>query len=333
MLSRSKHFLSHKSLSFVTLLVVLSLILAACQPQPTPAPAATNPPPTAEPTAVPTTAPTAVPTAAPSPTVEAVVEPTIAAVSDAKFGQILVDAKGMTLYMFTKDGADQSNCNAACLAKWPPVITAGSPKAGDGVDAAKLGSTKLADGRLIVTYNHMPLYYWVADKKPGDMSGQNVGSVWYVVNTAGDPVKAELTSASSAASSSAAEAQVEEPEIKVVSDAKYGKILVDGKGMTLYIFTKDAPDQSNCNAGCLAKWPPLITAGSPKADDGVDASKLGTAKLADGRLIVTYNHMPLYYWVNDTKPGDTTGQNVGSVWFVVNPDGKSVQASAPSSGY
>lgn len=325
--TRSKYHISFKSLPLVTLLVVVSLVLAACQPQPTPAPAATNPPPTAEPTAVPTVAPTAVPTAAPSPTVAAVVEPTISMVSDAKFGQILVDAQGMTLYIFTKDAADQSNCNDACLAKWPPLITTGTPKAGEGVDAAKLGSTKLADGRLIVTYNHMPLYYWVADKKPGDMSGQNIGSVWFVINPAGDPVKAEFSAAAPA------QPAVEEPVIKVVSDAKFGQILVDAKGMTLYIFTKDAPDQSNCNAGCMAKWPPLITAGSPKAGDGVDASKLGSTKLADGRLIVTYNHMPLYYWVNDTKPGDTTGQNVGSVWFVINPDGKSVQASAPSSGY
>lgn len=327
MLSRSKPNISLKSLSLVTLLVVVSLVLAACQPVQTPAPTATNPPPTA----VPTVAPTAVPTAAPSPTAEAaaaaVVEPTISMTADTKFGSILVDSQGMTLYMFTKDAADQSNCNDACLAKWPPLITAGSPKAGDGVDASKLGSTKLADGRLIVTYNHMPLYYWVADKKAGDMSGQNIGSVWFVVSPAGDPVKAEISTASPA------QPAAEEPVIKAVNDPKYGMILVDAKGMTLYIFTKDGPDLSNCNAGCLAKWPPLITAGSPKAGDGVDDSKLGSTKLADGRLIVTYNHMPLYYWVNDTKPGDTSGQNVGSVWFVVNPDGNSVQASVPTSGY
>ena len=58
---------------------------------------------------------------------------------------------------------------------------------------------------------------------------------------------------------------------------------------------------------------------------GVDDSKIGTAMLADGTKIVTYNGMPLYYWVKDMKPGDTTGQGVGSVWYVVSPDGKKVE--------
>jgi predicted lipoprotein with Yx(FWY)xxD motif len=121
-----------------------------------------------------------------------------------------------------------------------------------------------------------------------------------------------------------AAAMVEEPTIMVATDAMYGPILVDGKGMTLYLFTNDTPGVSNCNAGCLAKWPPLLTNGSPIAGDGVDASKLGSAKLADGSMIVTYNGWPLYYWVNDTKPGDATGQGVGSVWYVLDPDGNPV---------
>jgi predicted lipoprotein with Yx(FWY)xxD motif len=96
---------------------------------------------------------------------------------------------------------------------------------------------------------------------------------------------------------------------------------VDGKGMTLYMFDKDTADKSNCDASCLAKWPPLITQGNPTLGDGVDKAMVGSAKLADGRMIVTYNHMPLYYWFKDQKPGDTSGQAVGSVWWVVGPDG------------
>ena len=98
-------------------------------------------------------------------------------------------------------------------------------------------------------------------------------------------------------------------------------ILVDGKGMTLYLYTKDTPGVSNCSAGCLAKWPPLTaeSLGNITVGTGVDKTKLGLADLADGKKIVTYNKMPLYYWVNDSKPGDTTGQNVGGVWYVVAP--------------
>jgi predicted lipoprotein with Yx(FWY)xxD motif len=109
--------------------------------------------------------------------------------------------------------------------------------------------------------------------------------------------------------------------INTAKDAKLGTFLVDGKGMTLYLFTKDTPGKSNCTGDCLVKWPPLVAADvkQVKVGPGVDASKLGLADLPDGKKIVTYNGMPLYYWVKDMKPGDTTGQNVGNVWFVVAP--------------
>lgn len=107
-------------------------------------------------------------------------------------------------------------------------------------------------------------------------------------------------------------------EIKVSSNATLGKFLVDEDGMTLYLFTKDTPGVSNCTGSCLTAWPPLLTIGNPRADDGV-VGKLGTITLADGSLQVTYNDMPLYYYISDVSPGDTVGQNVGGVWFVVAP--------------
>jgi predicted lipoprotein with Yx(FWY)xxD motif len=90
------------------------------------------------------------------------------------------------------------------------------------------------------------------------------------------------------------------------------------------MYTKDAANKSNCDAACLKAWPPFLTEGSPKAGTGVDQNLIGSATLADGRKIVTYNKMPLYYWVADVKPGDTTGQDVEKVWYVVAPDGKPI---------
>jgi len=90
------------------------------------------------------------------------------------------------------------------------------------------------------------------------------------------------------------------------------------------MFTKDEANKSNCDASCLAKWPPLLTQGSPKLGAGVDASKIGSAMLADGTKIVTYNGMPLYYWIKDTNR-EIPLVSVGSVWFVVSPDGKKVE--------
>ncbi|HSV84990.1 MAG TPA: hypothetical protein VLH85_00345 [Levilinea sp.] len=74
--------------------------------------------------------------------------------------------------------------------------------------------------------------------------------------------------------------------------------------------------------GCLRAWPPFLAAGDIVAGDGVDRALLGSAELADGSLIMTYNQMPLYYWTGDSLPGDTNGQNINDVWFVVSPQGK-----------
>jgi predicted lipoprotein with Yx(FWY)xxD motif len=115
-----------------------------------------------------------------------------------------------------------------------------------------------------------------------------------------------------------------EATINVATDPTLGKILVGNNGMTLYAFTSDGPNQSNCTAACLKAWPPLTTLGSPTLGTGVDQTLVGTATLADGSKIVTYNKMPLYYFAKDTKAGDVGGQKVAGTWFVVSPDGKMV---------
>ena len=127
---------------------------------------------------------------------------------------------------------------------------------------------------------------------------------------------------SAAQGASASEPAPREVLLTVAADPRLGDILVDSDGMTLYMFTKDEADKSNCAGGCLDAWPPLLAVENPAVGEGVDASLLGTAALPDGSLIVTYNHMPLYFWQDDMQPGDTKGQGVNDVWFVVSPDGE-----------
>ena len=131
------------------------------------------------------------------------------------------------------------------------------------------------------------------------------------------PTDTTVTPAPAATSTVAAIAQ--DVTLNVANDPTLGNILVDGKGMTLYLYKTDTAGVSNCNAGCLQTWPPFVTQGNPTLGAGVDASKVGSATLADGRKIVTYSGMPLYYYASDTKAGDTTGQGVGGVWFIVPP--------------
>ena len=91
--------------------------------------------------------------------------------------------------------------------------------------------------------------------------------------------------------------------------------------MTLYIFLKDEVGKSNCTGNCASAWPPLTVAAGASPSRGASVSgRLGAITRDDGSRQITYNGWPLYYWINDAKPGDTTGQNVGNVWFVAHPD-------------
>ena len=114
--------------------------------------------------------------------------------------------------------------------------------------------------------------------------------------------------------------------VEVSESADFGPILVDGAGMSLYLFTNDTQNSgaSTCADDCLAAWPALLSDGDPVAGEGVDAALLGTITRDDGTTQVTYNGWPLYYYAEDTAAGDTNGQGVGDVWFLVTPTGEAV---------
>ncbi|MEO8229482.1 MAG: hypothetical protein ABI628_06945 [Chloroflexota bacterium] len=105
-------------------------------------------------------------------------------VATGTVGKFLTGEGDMTLYVFKKDTTPgKSSCNGDCATNWPPLIVAAgaTPKAGAGVTGA-LASIKRDDGTDQVTYNGAPLYYFAADAKAGDTSGQGVGGVWFVAN-------------------------------------------------------------------------------------------------------------------------------------------------------
>jgi predicted lipoprotein with Yx(FWY)xxD motif len=116
--------------------------------------------------------------------------------------------------------------------------------------------------------------------------------------------------------------------VMVAQNAKLGNIFTDAKGMTVYAFMKDTANTSNCTGGCLAAWPPVVASGTAALPDGV-AGTLGTLTRSDGTVQVTYNTMPIYYFAKDKAPGDTTGQGVGGIWFVV-PPGATFGTLAPA---
>ncbi len=140
------------------------------------------------------------------------------------------------------------------------------------------------------------------------------------------------TSAPAAAPTTAAPAGAS-VAVQVTQNATLGKFLADQNGRTLYVFLKDTKNVSNCTGNCATTWLPLKAQGKPTAQNGVDASLLGTIQRQDGGTQVTYNGQPLYHYAPDQAKGDTKGQGVGQLWYVVGPDGnpiKTTSSSAPA---
>jgi predicted lipoprotein with Yx(FWY)xxD motif len=131
------------------------------------------------------------------------------------------------------------------------------------------------------------------------------------------------TPSSPAPSISASASGSGETEIES-EDSALGPILTDSEGRTLYLFLQDRNATSTCAGSCAQTWPAVTTTGTPKAGDGV-SGKLGTSERADGTTQVTIAGHPLYTYASDAAPGDTNGQGVGQVWFVVSPKGSPVK--------
>ncbi len=235
--------------------------------------------------------------------------PTAAIIMTAEsneLGTYLTDAAGMTLYTFSIDVPGTSNCYDRCAINWPPLLIedGASLTASNGI-SGELGTTKREDDTIQVTYNGWPLYYWINDEAPGDTTGHNVGNVWAVAYPG--------------------------TQVFLGNNEELGDFLVDVAGMTLYRFNFDEPGTSNCYDQCATNWPPLLIEEGqvPTGNAGV-VGQLSTTERDDGTLQVTYQGMPLYYWKDDAAPGDTNGQGVNDVWFVMPLTGSPSISSAQS---
>jgi len=110
----------------------------------------------------------------------------------SRFGKVLFDGRGFALYAFTKDPRGRSVCSGACAAAWPPYVVRSAPRAGSGTKRSLVGTTRRKDGRLQVTYAGRPLYYYVGDRRPGQILCQNVsefGGLWLVARPNGTLVR------------------------------------------------------------------------------------------------------------------------------------------------
>jgi predicted lipoprotein with Yx(FWY)xxD motif len=157
---------------------------SSAAPESSPPPAEPSPPAETPPSSPPASAGPESP--APAPSASPSAGPLELHARNTRYGRILVDGRGMTIYVADRDNADfESTCTGACLKDWPPLYTNGQVTAGPGVNSAWLGTIGRTDGPTQVEYNGWPLYYSARDTRPGDIKGQGLsayGTAWHVLD-------------------------------------------------------------------------------------------------------------------------------------------------------
>jgi predicted lipoprotein with Yx(FWY)xxD motif len=244
--------------------------------------------------------------------------------SETSLGEVLVGPEGMTLYGFTVDDPGVSNCYDGCAQTWPPL--AGDTPVGDGLDESLFSTTDRDDGTTQLVIGEWPLYYFAGDTAPGDVNGQDVEGVWFVVTADGELVGAEEAMSSDTEETAASPAgdrdydyDTEEPKGLDVVDTEVGPTLVDADGLTLYGFTQDSATTSACTGSCAENWPPV--SGDATVSSALDASLVSTITRDDGTTQLVFGDWPLYRFAGDAGPGDVNGQGINDVWYVIGPDG------------
>ena len=214
-------------------------------------------------------------------------------------GMVLANGSGLTLYYFSVDkpGSGKSLCTGGCATAWPPL--AAPVKAPAGVHLpGPLGMITRPGGVRQVTLNGFPVYTFVGDKAPGQVTGDGKEGVWHVVKLgASGPVNA----------------------LKV-AHTPAGTVLASSRGLTLYTYSKDKPHsgRSACTGICATAWPPL--AAPVKAPAGARLpGRLGVITRPNGVKQVTLNGYPLYFYAGDKAPGQAKGNGVGGSWHVIKP--------------
>jgi predicted lipoprotein with Yx(FWY)xxD motif len=116
-------------------------------------------------------------------------------------------------------------------------------------------------------------------------------------------------------------------------DTSLGTVVVDGTGMTVYVFDNDTAGatSSACSGGCADNWPAVHAASDSPQVDGV-TGEVGTITGTDGELQVTLNGLPLYTFAGDKAAGDVNGQGVSDIWWAVSADGSKISAAGAPGG-
>jgi predicted lipoprotein with Yx(FWY)xxD motif len=214
-------------------------------------------------------------------------------------GNYLVDSNGMTLYYLALDVPNRSNATAGMLANWHVFYT-NTIKVPSNLNAADFSTITRDDGTKQTEYFGWPLYRFNGDTNAGDTKGDDLNELWFV-------------------------AEAGFYSVALMSNSALGTYLADGKGMTLYYNIKDSPGVSSVSGTVLANWPvfnppAFVTPSELNTATNATKSDFTTITRSDGSRQATFKGFPLYYYIKDVTPGQSLGQGVGGIWYVVNPD-------------
>jgi predicted lipoprotein with Yx(FWY)xxD motif len=221
--------------------------------------------------------------------------------TDARLGDHLVDHDGVSLYSFGQDlpgSAEKpaiSNCTGSCLALWPP-FHADTVLVQMGISAADVGEISRADGTKQTTFRGWPLYRYSGDGRAGDVNGEGIDDVWFVLR---DQAYSYLLLSN---------APVMRPE----------PYLTDATGRSLYLFSLDTkgtatsdPVSACTSAGCIAIWP-IFHSDQSIVPSTLAASDFTVFTRPDGQQQTAYKGHPLYFFASDAAAGDTKGRGVNN---------------------
>ena len=215
----------------------------------------------------------------------------------------IVDIDGKTLYTFINDTNNTNNFTNPDFSNngvWP-IAEITLDQIPSILENGDFGTIDIY-GRTQLTYKGWPLYYFGQDAVRGDNKGISFPApgVWPIAN-----VDTPIAPAA--------------PTVRLTDNVNFGSILTDSEGISLYFFSDDTKDTSECLDGCLNIWP-VFYSENIVVDSGLDLADFETITRTDGSFQTTYKGWPLYYYVSDVNPSDTLGDNVGDEWFIAKPD-------------
>ena len=209
-----------------------------------------------------------------------------------------------------KPGDGTSTCTGSCAAVWPPFY-AGTLNLPPDLSSSSFSTITRADGSKQTTYNGWPLYYYASDRSAGSMFGEGLnqfGSLWYAI-----PPTLQLSGGQIIGGAPNSVGVAYKPSI--------GLYMTNGSGFTLYFRSTDTPNSgtTTCTTNeCEASWP-VFYQSSLNLPPGLGSLQFSTITAYNTTKITTYDGYPLFYWVGDTKAGDTTGQGVSGFYVATLP--------------